>query len=144
MNVPSITRRKTAFVPWLACLIIGATAHAGWLIHELRETQPLRVDVHVDGPERGGRLHHEPRAIDAGDELADLDLWVYERRRYTYTVDRRVLDRIATAGLLDIGVIDGDALALERDAWVQGIGRGQPIELRNIRSGTPMHLLGLR
>ncbi|MCA9697099.1 MAG: hypothetical protein KC431_06220, partial [Myxococcales bacterium] len=49
-----------------------------------------------------------------------------------------------TAGLLEIGVIDGDALALERDAWVQGIGRGQPIELRNIRSGTPMHLLGLR
>lgn len=33
----SSTRLRTAFVPWLAALVIGATAHAGWLIHEMRD-----------------------------------------------------------------------------------------------------------
>ncbi len=55
MHASSSTRLRTAFVPWLAALIIGASAHAGWLIHEYRsaashlpviETR-VRIDVEV-------------------------------------------------------------------------------------------------
>ena len=44
------TRLRTAFVPWLAALVIGATAHAGWLIHDLRDhrgTEPPQSFTHT-------------------------------------------------------------------------------------------------
>ena len=65
MQASSSTRLRTAFVPWLAALVIGASAHAGWLIHDLRDhhddeessfahTRPMvgsivgSIDVNVD------------------------------------------------------------------------------------------------
>lgn len=40
MHESSFTRRRTAFVPWLAALVFGATAHAGWWLHEHSEHAP--------------------------------------------------------------------------------------------------------
>lgn len=53
MHASSSIRRKAPFVPWFAALILGATAHAGWLIHELRSEahqtqQPTSLVVNVD------------------------------------------------------------------------------------------------
>jgi hypothetical protein len=159
----SSTRRKTAFVPWLAALIIGATAHAGWLIHELREPKaaavaPIQivVDARPQVIERAPtRARHTPalararslapscrhasvpmRASEAELEL-DLDMWIEQVDRYMYAIDRRVLERVALANY------DGDLLA-RLGVVVQALGMAEPIELRNIRAGTPLFVLGLR
>jgi hypothetical protein len=143
----SSTRRKTAFVPWLAALIIGATAHAGWLIHELREPRTLAAaPVHVVIDARSQvvkRARHTPALArartlpprcrfasgppEAGDDELDLDMWIEQTDRYAYAIDRRVLERVALPSL------DGALLDLI-----------EPIELRNIRAGTPLFVLGLR
>ncbi|NVB39214.1 hypothetical protein G6O69_15330 [Pseudenhygromyxa sp. WMMC2535] len=162
------SRHKTAFVPWLAALLLGATAHAGLLIHELREDAERRadtaeprgfeldvdVDVNValaldearlgaDDPRatatRRGRLDRALLAYarrDRSRDLDDLDLWIHPSERYTYTVDRRVLERVASAELDNLGL---DARSLDG-----ALATAEPIELRNIRAGTPLHLLGLR
>lgn len=153
----STTRRKTAFVPWLAALIIGATAHAGWLIHELREPKPAAVaPIQVTVIERTpARARHTPalarartlapscrhatvptRALMDEDEL-DLDMWIEQVDRYTYAIDRRVLERVALADY------DGDVLA-RLGVVARALGMAEPIELRNIRAGTPLFVLGLR
>lgn len=153
----STTRRKTAFVPWLAALIIGATAHAGWLIHELREPKPAAVTpIQITVVERvPTRPRHTPalarartlapscrhatvptRALADEDEL-DLDMWIEQVDRYTYAIDRRVLERVALADY------DGDVLA-RLGVVARALGMAEPIELRNIRAGTPLFVLGLR
>ncbi|WP_157596027.1 hypothetical protein [Plesiocystis pacifica] len=48
MTASSRKRYKTTFVPWFAAIVLGATAHAGWLIHELRD--------HGAEPEREGEV----------------------------------------------------------------------------------------
>ncbi|HLT35185.1 MAG TPA: hypothetical protein VK034_02845 [Enhygromyxa sp.] len=164
MQSSSRTRHKTAFVPWLAAMVIGATVHAGWLLHELHESNtrqsvpPIHVEVdarridarqidarqiharHTPAP-RPGRTtscrHARLVPPPSDDELDELDLWIHRTDRYTYTIDRRVLDRVALADF------DGDAL--ERLGVVaRALGLAEPLELRNIRAGTPLFALGLR
>lgn len=176
MQSSSLLRRKTAFVPWLAALVIGATVHAGWLIHELREPEvrpggaPIHVEVDARVIERSAdprdaratarrlareqrraQAHHTPplqqsrslgcrhaRLGPPGDDLdLDLDLWIHRTDRYTYTIDRRVLDRVALADF------DGDALA-RLGVIARALGLAEPLELRNIRAGTPLFVLGFR
>lgn len=179
----SSTRRKTAFVPWLAALIIGATVHAGWLIHELREPRPagaraieVAVEIrpalnpevrpqlqpslrarHTPAPARPRSLaprcrhasvpslqplHDDERGLlqpiyaDEEDER-DLDMWIERVDRYTYAIDRRVLQRVALADY------DGELLA-RLGVVARTLGYAEPIELRNIRAGTPLFVLGLR
>lgn len=173
------SRRKTAFVPWLAALVIGATAHAGWFIHELREPEPAAavapIHVEIDArplverarpddlatqkrlarrmrvwarashqqrePSRAPHCRHASLALAPGDhdvepEL-DLDMWIAQTDRYTYTIDRRVLDRVALADF------DGDALE-QLGVVARALGLAEPLELRNIQAGTPLFVLGLR
>jgi hypothetical protein len=146
----SSTRRKTSFVPWLAALLIGATVHAGWLIHELREPDkpavvPIEVAIEarqVPAPIRARTLPPNCRHgyLASGpveeDEL-DLDLWIHQTDRYTYAIDRRVLERVALAGA------DGELLT-RLGVVARALGLAEPIELRNIRAGTPLFVLGLR
>jgi hypothetical protein len=156
----SSTRRKTAFVPWLAALLIGATAHAGWLIHELREPQPpaaptiqAAIELRPHVSERASRARHTPAiararslppscrhatvALRPADDELDLDMWIQQVDRYTYAIDRRVLDRVALADY------DGELLA-RLGVVARALGLAEPIELRNIRAGTPLFVLGLR
>ncbi len=172
----SSTRRKIAFVPWLAALVIGATAHAGWLIHELREPEPQRAtaSIHVEvdartferseslserelrasqlrlarelrarhGPPARARTlppncRHASVALTPSDDELELDMWIEHTDRYAYTIDRRMLDRVALA--------DFDGKALERLGVIaRPLELAEPLELRNIRAGTPLYVLGLR
>jgi hypothetical protein len=161
----SSTRRKAAFVPWLAALVLGASAHAGWLIHELVEhetekTEPRTIIVEVDAGSSGeaasrrSRERSEARArararatvatprcrhaqLEPPEAIDDLDLWIHQRERYVYTIDRRALEHVAFA--------EYDFADLERlGAIVERLGFVEPIELRNIRQGTPLYMLGLR
>lgn len=166
MQSSSSARRKTAFVPWLAALVIGATAHAGWLIHEYREppraelNQPIEIQVdarprvievrarelrarHTQPPARARSLapncRHaslDLRPSDLDLEL-DLDLWIRQIERHRYTIDRRALERVALA---DYDVEDLNRLGVVARA----LGLADPIELRNIQAGTPLFVLGLR
>jgi hypothetical protein len=125
----SNTRGKAAVLPWMAALIIGATAHGGWLIHELH---------HADAQPRmhtAARCRHAPPEIPTTEPVEDLDLWVQQTRRHVYAIDRRMFDHLALTQV--------DTHALER---LQSIGDGAlgAVELRNIRRGTPLYLLGLR
>jgi hypothetical protein len=150
----SSARRKTSFVPWLAALLIGATVHAGWLIHELREPDKpavVPVAVAIEARQvvrptpalnraktltpscRGASLASS--AVD--DDEFDLDLWIHQTDRYTYAIDRRVLERVALADA------NGDLLA-RLGVVARALGLAEPIELRNIRAGTPLFVLGLR
>jgi hypothetical protein len=141
----SNTRGKIAFVPWLAALVISATAHGGWLIHEFRhpDPQPLIVEVDARPHERSrtptvARCRHAPielPAADPSEPFDDLDLWVQQTARHVYAIDRRMLDQVALTQL--------DASALER-LHALGDGARGAVELRNIRRGTPLYLLGLR
>lgn len=154
----SSTRRKAAFVPWLAALIFGATAHAGWLIHELRtdhlatphaanDSKPVIIQVdarpQADTDPPKARPEAEPRArfrarttprcrhlLEACDEDTDeLELWIHRTGRHTYTVDRRALDHFD--------------LAAELPMWP--FASALPgVELRNIQRCTPLFHLGLR
>jgi hypothetical protein len=190
MHNSSSTRRKAAFVPWLAALVIGATAHAGWLIHELDSHDDERrrgdgaaaptiaidvdIDVDIDEAVFDGELDEDPElaskrrlaklmrarerarardrrraavpscrhapAVVPGGELEpvdDLDMWIHEVDRYTYKIDRRVFDEVATADfdLPELGQLG---------VLMRGLGLTEPVELRNIRAGTPLYLLGLR
>lgn len=140
-------------MPWIAALLIGATAHGGWLIHELHHTdrQPLIVEIdarphptpHPTKLERNersrtqtaARCRHAPIELPAAEPFEDLDLWVQQTARHVYAIDRRMLDQVALTQL--------DHSALER---LQALGDGArgAVELRNIRRGTPLYLLGLR
>lgn len=151
---PSNTRRKPAFVPWLAALVIGATAHAGWLLHGLdghahcdehgAGSPPVIVNVaappaSIEAPQatqrraraRGPRPRcRHTSAPPAFDERDELDLWIHQTGRHSYTIDRRVLDHVAFADV-DLQHIGADAL-------------GVVASLRNVRRGTPLYVLGLR
>jgi hypothetical protein len=161
----SNTRGKVAFVPWMAALVIGATAHGGWLIHDqLRhhEAQPLivNVDARPEPPtleqptleqpkleqpklerrertrtQTAARCRHAQLEVPTAEPLEDLDLWVHQTARHVYAIDRRMLDHIA--------LTDFDVTMLERLQPFGGRARSA-IELRNIRHGTPLYLLGLR
>lgn len=106
-------------MPWLAALVLGASAHAGYLIHELREH---------------GRAEAPTIVVEAS---GDLDLWIHQSERYLYTIDRRALEQVTFA---DYHFADLERLG----AIVERLGFVEPIELRNIRRGTPLYLLGLR
>ncbi len=157
------TRLRTAFVPWLAALVIGATAHAGWLIHDLRDhrgTEPPRsfthtiVEFDVDlalelphqrahataihcrhaTPTRHARREAERRA---GREWrrgdTELDSWITRVGTHEYEVDTRMLARVEVGTRAD---------ASERLAALLGVSQG--VELRNIQRDTPLWQLGLR
>jgi hypothetical protein len=135
----SNTRGKAAFMPWMAALVIGATAHGGWLIHELRhaDARPLIVEVQAPKLERHERTHtriaarcrHAPSEIPTTEPPEDVDLWVQQTARRVYAIDRRLFDHL-------------DPHALER---LQSLGGAfGAVELRNIRRGTLLYLLGLR
>ena len=53
MTASSRKRYKTTFVPWFAAIVLGATAHVGWLVHELRDHgQPeptAKVEIELRG-----------------------------------------------------------------------------------------------
>jgi hypothetical protein len=133
----------------MAALLLGATAHAGWMIHELRhrDAQPLIVEIdarpYPTAHERtrshpSARCRHAPIETPASEPIEpieDFDLWVQQTARYVYAIDRRMLDQLALTQL--------DARALERLALLGDRARGA-VELRNIRRGTPLYLLGLR
>ncbi len=148
MTASSSKRRKTAFVPWLAALLLGATAHMGWLVNKLEEPReaaaelpPRSLDVNINvnvdvAVDPGGRWG----AAEAEAEAQDLDLWIHSVGRYTFNVDRRALERVAVAELGGWS----DANMARLDARSRQIGLAAPIELRNIRAGTPLFLLGLR
>lgn len=171
MRTSSHTRSKHSFVPWLAAILLGASAHAGWLIHELRddhgEPGQVLIQLELDGQSRTvsseaadfsvdreaqlrrarARAHAHARAqqhVHAHSRLVrerppadlDLDLWVEQTDRYRYSIDRRALEQIAVAefdaGLEQLGV------------FARALTLAEPIELRNIRQGTHLWLLGLR
>lgn len=138
MQSSSITRSKASFVPWLAALVLGASAHAGWLIHELRESErdaarPSSVTIEIDARELiTPRCRHLDDDTALGDERDELDLWIHRTGRYAYTIDRRVLDQVALV----------ETTAWTSSAW--GSDGAAAIELRNIRCGTALYLLGLR
>lgn len=144
----SNTRGKFAFLPWMAALVIGATAHSGWLIHELRHTDAPPLIVELDARPQAThersrshtpvRCRHAPidqppalSAVEPAEPFDDLDLWVRQTARHVYAIDRQMFERVALTQL--------DAHAFERL---------QPntttVELRNIRRGTPLYMLGLR
>ncbi|PRP95186.1 hypothetical protein [Enhygromyxa salina] len=179
MHASSSIRRKAPFTPWFAALILGATAHAGWLVHELRSEahpteQPTSVIVHVDArptrttapsqqqPQRAIYRRDQARArpaasprcrhVQAGSQPEEpaplnLDIWVQRTDRYVYTIDRRVLDEVpfgpVDANLERIRVV-AKTLAEARETAMSEASAGRAIELRNIHSGTPLWLLGLR
>lgn len=170
MQTSSNIRRKAPFVPWFAALILGATAHAGWLIHELRsdahhEQPSTSMVVHVDARPSQRAVHRGTRPlartrpptpprcrhaeVDPGPaEHAsfDLDIWVQQIDRYAYTIDRRALAQVVVgpveADLERLGI--AKALADVRVMAISGGPARQPIELRNIHAGTPLWRLGLR
>jgi hypothetical protein len=123
----SNTRGKAAFMPWMAALIIGATAHGGWLLHDLHHHADAQPRMHTMA-----RCRHAPPEIPTTEPAEDLDLWVQQTARHVYVIDRRMFDHVALTQL--------DAHALER---LQDGALGA-VELRNIRRGTPLYLLGLR
>jgi hypothetical protein len=123
---------STAFMPWIAALLIGATAHGGWLIHELRsvDVQPVIINMHTTA-----RCRHAPPEIPTTEPPEDVDLWVQQTGRHVYTIDRRLFDHVAPIQL------DSDALEQLRSVGDGALGA---VELRNIRRGTPLYMLGLR
>jgi hypothetical protein len=121
MQSSSTLRTKSTFVPWLVALIVGATVHTGWLIHELREA-PTATSCRCAN-------------IDLADD-PDYDLWIHQTSRAVYTIDRRALERVVLAE----GLGNLDRLL----AYVRVLPLAEPVELRNIQAGTPLHLLGLR
>jgi hypothetical protein len=172
MQTSSSIRRKAPFVPWFAALVLGASAHAGWLVHELRSEAHHRepstsMVVHVDArpaaPDRAvdrrphppartrppvsPRCRHaEPEPSAAEHARFDLDIWVQQIDRYAYTIDRRALAQVVVgpveADLERLGI--AKALAEVRVMAISGGSERQPIELRNIHAGTPLWRLGLR
>lgn len=171
MQSSSSARRKTAFVPWLAALVIGATAHAGWLIHEYREPPTTEfskhIEIHVDARPRV--IETRPRMIDVrARELrarhtqppararslppscrhASLDLRPSELELdldlWIRQIERHryTIDRRA---LERVALANYDVADLERLGVVaRALGLAEPIELRNIQVGTPLFVLGLR
>jgi hypothetical protein len=160
----SSARRRAPFIPWLSVLIIGASAHAAWLIHELREPASpcarAQVEIHVEiqprvVESRARKSWHTPpparaRSLGASCRRAgldlrprpedldhDLDLWIRQVDRYRYTIDRRALERVALA---NYAVGEREGLGVVAQAW----GLADSIELRNIAAGTPLFVLGLR
>ena len=163
MQSSSRTRRKHSFVPWLAALLMGASAHAGWLIHELRDEHgaaaPVVVQIELDEraqPERARHLHrmraptpmaraHARRteACEARHRVGerppadlDLDLFVEQTDRYHYSIDRRALEQLTVAEL--------DSRLEQLGVFARALTLAEPIELRNIQQGTHLWLLGLR
>lgn len=162
-------RLRSAFIPWLAALVIGASAHAGWLIHELSDhrdqpfahtptiTAPIdvSVDVHVSEPAsrtvraRSG-LATNPRAIHCRHASrrpvpatagSELDFWITRTGRYEYSIDPEMLARVDVAPLVGES---GDP-AMDRLGQLFGVGQGAgAVELRNIQRETPLWHLGLR
>jgi hypothetical protein len=138
--------RGQAFIPWMAALLIGATAHGGWLIHELRHAyaQPLIVEVQAPKLERhertrtrdAARCRHAPSELPTIEPLEDADVWVQQIARHAYAIDRRLLDHV--------GLTELDPHALERLQQSLEDGAFSAVELRNIRRGTLPYLLGLR
>ena len=164
-------RGKAAFVPWLAALVFGAAANTGWLLHELRHDQEptreptelvvkleldsLRADSDPDeerldrsierrkavlrrrAQRRAGARHTHSCELDVdSEEPEQLSAWIDQDAAYAYTIDRRVLDYFAPRGL----TVDRPQLAVLASA----LDLTEPIELRNIRGGTPLWALGLR
>jgi hypothetical protein len=128
-------RLRTAFVPWLAALVIGASAHAGWLIHELRDHRDHEADrsfthtITIASPEvhdtRAMHCRHGARRSWA-EAASDLDLWITRTGRHEYTIDPQLLARLDVA--------PRQLLGLE-----QGV-----VQLRNIQRETVLWHLGLR
>jgi hypothetical protein len=156
MQTSSSMRLRTAFVPWLAALVIGASAHAGWLIHELRDhrdtsadrsfTHTLTIeapDVHRTRAISMNRLgptlaassaracRHTARRSAPSEAASELDFWITRTGRYEYTIDPRMLARVDVAPL--VGELE-QLLGVEQGA----------VELRNIQRETPLWHLGLR
>ena len=97
MQTSSFTRRKAAFVPWLAAMVLAATAHLGWLIHELRERERgSSPAVHVE--------------IDARTIVAPTLAAPPEPARFVLTLD---CDALADAGFADPRAVGFEASARE-------------------------------
>jgi hypothetical protein len=143
MQTSSSMRLRTAFVPWLAALVIGASAHAGWLIHELRDHRDTSADrsfthtVTIEEPD----VHRTRPSVRAcrptarrsvpSQTTSELDFWITRTGRYEYTIDPRMLARVDVAPV--VGEIE-QLLGIEQGA----------VELRNIQRETPLWHLGLR
>lgn len=161
------TRLRTAFVPWLAALVLGATAHAGWLIHDLRDhrgtdearsfahtTHAVEVDVEVDvdvEPPRTSDRHerHEVLAGTLHCRHAARSRHAQRRERGTGDSDLDFwIERVDTyeyevdTRMLERVEVGAPADASERLAALVGLSQG--VELRNIQRGTPLWQLGLR
>jgi hypothetical protein len=138
MQTSSSTRLRTAFVPWLAALVISASAHTGWLIHELRDHRDRADDrsfthtLTIEAPEvhrtRAIHCRHTTRRPVPAKTSTDLDVWITRTGRYEYTIDPQMLAR------LDVAPLGGPLLGVERGA----------VQLRNIQRETPLWHLGLR
>ena len=115
MHASSNIRRKAPFVPWFAALILGASAHAGWLVHELRSeahhhTQPPpSVVVHVDARPTTTRAPTQLRASQ-----------VHHRRSREPTRSRATSPRCRHA---QADPQPAEHAALDLDIWVQRTAR---------------------
>lgn len=159
------TRLRTAFVPWLAALVIGATAHAGWLIHDLRDhrgTEPpqsfthtiveLDVDLALELP------HHRANATTTTMHCRHATPTRHARREAERRAgrERRRGDSELDFWITRVGTYEYEvdtrmlarvevgarADAGERLAALLGVSEG--VELRNIQRDTPLWQLGLR
>lgn len=139
MQTSSTTRLRTAFVPWLAALVISASAHTGWLIHELRDHRDSAEDrsfthtLTIEAPEvqrtRAIHCRHTARRAVPAKAATDLDFWITRTGRYEYTIDPQMLARVDVASRV------GELLV--------GVDQGA-VQLRNIQRETPLWHLGLR
>jgi len=158
----STIRGKVTFVPWLAALVLGASAHASLLVHELRHGdsgEPPTVVV-IEAGDHERVAHHErvlrQRArrrarvrgarspgtrptpgFESFDAPSSLDDWIEQRASYSYTIDRQALDHVVPRALL---TIDRDGL----ETLAATVGLTEPLRLHNIRRDTPLWTLGLR
>jgi hypothetical protein len=155
MQTSSSMRLRTAFVPWLAALVIGASAHAGWLIHELRDHRDQHADrsfthtthtthaLTIEAPEVHGpraiHCRHTARRPGPAKSPSELDFWITRTGRHEYTIDPQLLARVDVAPVV---AKPGDRAVdwLER---MLGADHGV-VELRNIQRDTALWHLGLR
>lgn len=163
------TRLRTAFVPWLAALVIGATAHAGWMIHELRDhrgtheprsfTHTIDLDIDLDvalpslRPARHDALAtrvHCRHALGSRHDLRAVERRV-GRERERGVASSELDFWITRVGAYEYEVdtrmlerveVGTQADASERLAGLLGLSQG--VELRNIQRDTPLWQLGLR
>jgi hypothetical protein len=142
MHTTSSRSRKSAFVPWLAALVIGATAHAGWLIHELRDDDrstphdlsEARIHVEID-PLTSERARAQAERIEQRQQAR-----ARRRARATERVRAHSLESESELGDLELAerracrrlIPEPRPVESELAAWIEKIGRHEYIVDRRL------------